>query len=144
MTQLVLPLETRSALGRADFIVTPANERAIAFLDHWTNYPERFLRKGIQHLPDELWVGDEDTERLARADFPNVPIRLVPNPLSFESILDLPIPDIEFGVFGMANLSLGATFSLAMVNNQFQIGAGLQVAKQSAPMRGKRKPRPVE
>jgi hypothetical protein len=60
-------------------------------------------------------------------------IRLVPDPLSFESILDLPIPDIEFGAFGMANLRLGATFSLAMVNNQFQLGAGLQVAKQTAP-----------
>jgi hypothetical protein len=57
-----------------------AGKHAVAFLDHWTNYPERFLRKGIQHLPDELWVGDEDTERLAQADFPNVPTRLVPNP----------------------------------------------------------------
>ncbi|HKQ45358.1 MAG TPA: hypothetical protein VJS47_08190 [Rhizomicrobium sp.] len=39
MTQLILPLETRSALGRADFIVAPANARAVAFLDsypHWT------------------------------------------------------------------------------------------------------------
>ena len=38
MTQLVLPLETRSALGRADFIVAPGNERAVAFVDsypHW-------------------------------------------------------------------------------------------------------------
>ncbi|HJT44606.1 MAG TPA: hypothetical protein VJ750_14030 [Rhizomicrobium sp.] len=38
MTQLILPLETRSALGRADFIVAPANARAVAFLDsypHW-------------------------------------------------------------------------------------------------------------
>ncbi|HSS14313.1 MAG TPA: hypothetical protein VLL04_10485 [Rhizomicrobium sp.] len=35
MTQLVLPLETRSALGRSDFIVVPANERAVAFLDSY-------------------------------------------------------------------------------------------------------------
>jgi hypothetical protein len=57
-----------------------AGKRAVAFLDHWTNYQERFVRQGIQHLPDELWVGDEDAERLARADFPNLPIRVVPNP----------------------------------------------------------------
>jgi hypothetical protein len=57
-----------------------AGKRAVAFLDHWINYQERFLRKGIQHLPDEMWVGDEDARRQARADFPNVPIRLVPNP----------------------------------------------------------------
>jgi hypothetical protein len=57
-----------------------ARKRAVAFLDHWTNYRERFVRKGIQHLPDELWVGDEETERLAREHFPNLLLRLVPNP----------------------------------------------------------------
>ena len=38
MTQLVLPLETRSALGRSDFIVVPANERAVAFLDSYPSW----------------------------------------------------------------------------------------------------------
>jgi hypothetical protein len=57
-----------------------AGKRAVAFLDHWINYPERFLRNGVQHLADELWVGDVDAERLAREHFPNVPVRLEPNP----------------------------------------------------------------
>jgi hypothetical protein len=57
-----------------------AGKRAIAFLDHWINYPERFIRNKVQHLPDELWVGDVDTETLAREHFPDLPIRLVPNP----------------------------------------------------------------
>jgi chromosomal replication initiation ATPase DnaA len=39
MTQLILPLETRSASGRADFIVVPANERAVAFLDSYPDWP---------------------------------------------------------------------------------------------------------
>lgn len=39
MTQLVLPLETRSAFGRADFIVAPGNSRAVAFIDAWPNWP---------------------------------------------------------------------------------------------------------
>lgn len=39
MTQLVLPLETRSAFGRADFIVAPANQRAVAFIDSWPDWP---------------------------------------------------------------------------------------------------------
>ena len=39
MTQLVLPLETRSAQGRADFIVAPGNERAVAFLDSYPGWP---------------------------------------------------------------------------------------------------------
>ena len=39
MTQLVLPLETRSAQGRADFIVAPGNARAVAFVDSYPHWP---------------------------------------------------------------------------------------------------------
>jgi chromosomal replication initiation ATPase DnaA len=39
VTQLVLPLETRSAQGRADFLVAPGNERAVAFIDSFPNWP---------------------------------------------------------------------------------------------------------
>jgi chromosomal replication initiation ATPase DnaA len=38
VTQLVLPLETRSASGRADFIVAPGNQQAVAFIDSWPNW----------------------------------------------------------------------------------------------------------
>lgn len=39
VTQLVLPLPTQSALGRADFITAPGNERAVAFIDSFPNWP---------------------------------------------------------------------------------------------------------
>jgi chromosomal replication initiation ATPase DnaA len=39
VTQLVLPWETRSAQGRADFIVAPGNERAVAFIDSFPHWP---------------------------------------------------------------------------------------------------------
>ena len=39
MTQLVLPLPTRTALGREDFITAPGNERAVAFIDSFPNWP---------------------------------------------------------------------------------------------------------
>jgi chromosomal replication initiation ATPase DnaA len=39
VTQLVLPLETRSAQGRADFIVAPGNERAVAYIDSFAEWP---------------------------------------------------------------------------------------------------------
>jgi len=39
VTQLVLPLEIRSAQGRADFIVAPANQQAVAFLDSHPHWP---------------------------------------------------------------------------------------------------------
>jgi len=57
-----------------------AGVRSVAFLDHWQNYRERFVREGETALPDELWVGDADAERMARAEFPETPVRLVPNP----------------------------------------------------------------
>lgn len=55
-------------------------KRAVSFLDHWVNYPERFVRGGVQELPDEIWVGDEDALALAQRHFPRTPVRLVPNP----------------------------------------------------------------
>lgn len=55
-------------------------KRTVTFLDHWVNYEERFDRDGERRLPDEIWVGDEDAESLARQCFPQVPVRLVPNP----------------------------------------------------------------
>lgn len=39
MTQLVLPLETRIAFGRADFIVAPGNKQAVAFVNSWPSWP---------------------------------------------------------------------------------------------------------
>lgn len=37
--QLPLPLPSKSALSRADFIVAPANANAVAFIDAWPNWP---------------------------------------------------------------------------------------------------------
>jgi len=39
VTQLVLPLEVRSASGRDDFIVAPGNSSAVAFIDSWPAWP---------------------------------------------------------------------------------------------------------
>jgi chromosomal replication initiation ATPase DnaA len=39
VTQLVLPLETRSAFGRSDFIVASGNQQAVAFIDSWPHWP---------------------------------------------------------------------------------------------------------
>ena len=39
VNQLVLPLETRPALGREDFIVAPGNREAVAFVDAFPDWP---------------------------------------------------------------------------------------------------------
>jgi len=56
-------------------------KRSVAFLDHWVNYRERFVRLGETCLPDEIWVGDPIAEMMAAQNFPNLTIRLVENPL---------------------------------------------------------------
>lgn len=56
-------------------------KRAVAFLDHWVNYSERFIRDGITAWPDELWVCDEWALARARIELPNVPVLLQENPL---------------------------------------------------------------
>lgn len=54
--------------------------QSATFVDHWVNYRERFTRRGITILPDELWVADVEAEKLATAAFPQTPIRRVDNP----------------------------------------------------------------
>ena len=56
-----------------------ADIKSVAMLDHWTRYPDRFVRNGERLLPDELWVGDEHAEAEARRCFPGISVRRVPN-----------------------------------------------------------------
>lgn len=46
--------------------------RSIAVIDHWNNYTSRFIREGVQVLPDEIWVSDSYAAKIARATFPDV------------------------------------------------------------------------
>ncbi len=55
-------------------------KRVVSFIDHWINYQQRFIRHGELLLPDELWVGDQYAEAIARNTFPATPICLVDNP----------------------------------------------------------------
>jgi hypothetical protein len=55
-------------------------KKTVAFLDHWVNYRERFDEAGCSVLPDEIWVGDVEAERIARAQFDRTPVVLQPNP----------------------------------------------------------------
>lgn len=50
-----------------------------SYLDHWTNYKERFSFEGHSVLPDEIWVGDEYARDLARDIFTGTVVKLEPN-----------------------------------------------------------------
>jgi chromosomal replication initiation ATPase DnaA len=73
MTQLVLPLETRSAQGRADFIVAPGNEQAVAFIDAFPNWPAPAVAlhgppaSGKSHLA-AVWAGKASARIIDAAD----------------------------------------------------------------------------
>jgi hypothetical protein len=50
-----------------------------SYLDHWTNYRQRFERQGRPVLPDEIWAGDWHAFTLATQTFPGACVRFVPN-----------------------------------------------------------------
>jgi hypothetical protein len=54
--------------------------RCAVWLDHWVNYPARFVLDGSTVLPDELWVADEHAERVARETVPGPPVLVRGNP----------------------------------------------------------------
>jgi hypothetical protein len=55
-------------------------KRSIAFLDHWVNYRDRFIRMDEIFLPDEIWVGDAMAEAMAKKIFPRLPVTVIDNP----------------------------------------------------------------
>ncbi len=67
---------------------------SIGVVDHWVNYPERFVRDGINVLPDEIWVVDEDAHAIAVASFPGVLIRQQPNLYLSELVSQVRAADI--------------------------------------------------
>jgi hypothetical protein len=59
---------------RARVAAAQGGIRSVAVIDHWVNYAMRFERAGAVHLPDCIWVGDEEAARIARATFPAIPV----------------------------------------------------------------------
>jgi hypothetical protein len=53
-------------------------------------------------------------------------------PTGIQSILDLPLPDVQAGTFGLANLHLGCIFELEMAP-EFQLGARIYLGSKKAP-----------
>lgn len=64
-------------------------KRSVAFLDHWVNYRDRFIRMGEVSFPDEILVGDAFAMTIAKEVFPNIPVSLVNNPYVLEILHEL-------------------------------------------------------
>lgn len=65
---------------------------SVAVIDHWVNYSPRFERSGVQQLPDEVWVADEEAEALAKLTFPNLPVSCYKNLYLAEQIQKIGAP----------------------------------------------------
>jgi hypothetical protein len=50
-----------------------------AVVDHWVNYPERFVVKGQQQWPDQFWLTDAEAVTLACKVFPQHRLRCYAN-----------------------------------------------------------------
>jgi hypothetical protein len=48
-------------------------------MDHWSNFSDRFIRNGLEVLPDEIWAVDDYAQTMARSLFPQIPIFLQPD-----------------------------------------------------------------
>lgn len=66
---------------RARLLARRAGIYSIAVLDHWIDYRDRFMRDGVEILPDELWVVDRDAEAVAQHTFPRTTVCLQRNRL---------------------------------------------------------------
>jgi hypothetical protein len=63
-----------------------------------------------------------------------VTIAFLPLPaIGVESRLDLPLPDVSFGAFGISNLRLLSGFGLRVAEGNFTVAASVGVGRKSAP-----------
>ena len=60
--------------------------RSAAVIDHWVNYPERFVFKGQQQWPDEFWLTDAEAVSLACQHFQQHQLRCYANRYLHEQV----------------------------------------------------------
>ena len=70
-----------SSTGTSSFEIKAINKfkqsdkKAIAYLDHWFNYKQRFLINGKFIKVDEVWVNDDQAYKEAKKYFKNIIIK---------------------------------------------------------------------
>lgn len=69
------------------------NVPTIAAVDHWVNYQQRFVRNGIEALPDEIWVSDQYAFAEANRCFPGKTVHLLPNTYLNEQVAAIKVLD---------------------------------------------------
>jgi hypothetical protein len=106
-TQTTLSFDSSGAMH---FSITPANVR---------------LSEVLQFLADivnSFTFGDSGFSIHATVD-----------PLAVQCILELPLPDMSAGAFGIQNLHFGAVFEVGIDANGFYLGVGANLARKTLP-----------
>jgi chromosomal replication initiation ATPase DnaA len=95
MKQIPLEFEGRTALGREDFLVSPANQDVVAWIDRWPDWPGPFMlvvgpvHSGKTHL-SHVWAERSGAVTLNAVDLEDLDINalndLSDNPLVLEDI----------------------------------------------------------
>jgi chromosomal replication initiation ATPase DnaA len=121
--QLALDLALAPAFGRDDFLVSPANEAALALIDRWPNWPSRVAAlvgppgSGKSHLA-AIWAKASgaavvDAATLATADVPTIA------GAGAVVIEDAPGPSLdEHALFHLINLAREADLAVLIVSRE--------------------------
>ena len=119
--QLSFDLPSRTALGREDFFVSPANAHAVALVEDWQNWPGRKLAligpsgAGKTHLA-HVWAKAAGAEIVPASALPRLDIpTLASGNIAIE---DVPMiagnAEAEVALFHLHNLALAEGHSLLM------------------------------
>ena len=95
--------------GKVHFDIKPANVRLSEVLQF------------LADLVNSLNLGDG-----------GFTLHMITNPIAVQCILDLPLPDMSAGAFGIQNLRLGATFELGY-DESFYLSIAANLARETAP-----------
>ncbi len=131
--QLALDLPARPALGRADFIVAPANRLALALVDSWPAWPAGRLAvagpagAGKSHLA-HVWAARSGARLLPAARLPGL------DPLDWPGDAALVVEDADrLDALGPAPARAAEEALFHLCNRLSAGGGSLMVSGRSAP-----------
>lgn len=141
--QLSFDLPSRTALGREDFFVSPANAMAVAMIEGWQNWPARKLAlvgpsgAGKTHLT-HVWAALSGAQIIAARDIlrHDIPALATGN----VAIEDVPMiagtPEAEQALFHLHNLALAEGHSLLFTSHIAPLRWGLKLPDLDSRMQG--------
>lgn len=132
--QLSFDLQVRTALGREDFFVSPANAAAVAMIDGWRDWPQRKAvltgprGAGKTHLA-HVWAKGAGAQVVAAADLDSADIHsLAAGPVALEDAQYLrDKPAAQEAAFHLHNLLKDAGHSLLVTADAPPIRWGLDL-----------------